>query len=82
MSKDAEIEMMDENFDNVPKDEANTTAILAGIEDKNLKIYTWREDDIIFLMYNNVTIQMPEDDFCQLSKVINKTIKAIFGLSD
>lgn len=82
MSKDAEIEMMDENFDNVSKDETNTTAILAGIEDNNLKIYTWREGDAVFLMYNNVTIQMPEGDFCQLSKVINKTIKVIFGLGD
>lgn len=81
MSKDAKIEISESNFDNIKEsDIEQETIAIAGVEQEDLKIVTWKGDGTIFLLVNNVTIELKEEVFYQLTKVVEETTKKLLNI--
>ena len=79
MKENSEIEFSPDNFNTEISgiETEQSTSIISSVEEEGLKIYTWKEDNSIFIMINNITIQLKETEFYQLSKVIRQTIRSL-----
>jgi len=82
MNQNADIELNPSSFDNIQEEKVveEVSSIITGIENETLKILTWSGTGTIFLMINNVTLEIKESDFFQLTKVINDTVKKLLKI--
>jgi uncharacterized protein YaeQ len=71
------ISMQDSNFDNIPEPEISQQQILSTYEDDKIKIFIVKENKSVFMVINNVTIELDDTQFFKLSEMVKESMMMI-----
>jgi uncharacterized protein YaeQ len=71
------ITMQDSNFDNIPEPEVSQQQILSTYEDDKIRFFIVKENKSVFMVINNVTIELDDTQFYKLSEMVKESMKMI-----